>query len=85
MQNYLAIKKKWHFQKILRLSQRTDLITDVLEIIKTQRIWKETGRGMNMIKIYYIKFVKNITKIFMIIATAVFQKVYQLTPSGNNA
>lgn len=40
---------------------------------------------MNMVKIYYIKFVKNITKIFMIIATAAFQKVYQLIPSSNNA
>lgn len=45
MQNYLAIKMKCHVQKILRLSQRTDLITDVLETIKTQRIWKEMGQG----------------------------------------
>jgi hypothetical protein len=37
-----------------------------------------------MVKIYYIKNLKNITKNFTIIAMALFQKVHQLIPSSNN-
>lgn len=55
-------KRSDTIQKILRVGQRSDLITYVLEMIKTRRIWEELGKdkyGQNTLhknfKEYYKK------------------------------